>query len=111
MVEEEAGNVTNLCRARAHAEVRRGIVTETGPVFPITLGFSGMEEEDSEWEEVLDDQGLPTGMERRSFKLNVENGDTESIDENWDMVRRLNGISDGTNAKWQVSNGSQFGVY
>ena len=97
MVEEAAGNVTNLCRRRNKTAVPRGIVTETGPFIPVSLGFSGESAGDSDWEEVLDEQGRPTGVERKSFRLNVVNGETESIDENWDMVRRLNGLHDGTN--------------
>ena len=103
MLEESAGNVTNLCRNREPANVQTGVVTETGPLIPVSLGFSDIEEDDGDWEEVLDDQGYPTGMERRSFKLNVVSGDTESIDEDWDRVRRVNGLFDGTNARREVN--------
>ena len=66
------------------------------------MGFGGLEDEESDSEQVLGDQGCPTRMERKSFRLNVENGDTESIDEDWDRVRRLNGIFDGTNNRREV---------
>ena len=96
MIEELAGNVTNLCRPRSIVTVDRGVVTETGPQIPISLGLSGRVS--SDWEEVLDEYGEPTGMERMSFKLNVLDGSTESIDDEWDRVRRENGMGDGINS-------------
>ena len=96
MIEEEGGMVTNLCRQRVPVRVRNGLITETGPFIPVSLGFS-VSVESEDWEEVLDMHGNPTGVERRTFRLNIENGSTESIDEEWDDLRRYNGISDGTN--------------
>ena len=96
MLEDIGGNVTNLCRQRAPVRIRRGIITETGPYIPVTLGFS-MDSSNEGWEEVYDEAGNPTGIERMSFRLNVENGLTESIDEELNEVRRINGLFDGTN--------------
>ena len=106
MLEEMAGNVTNLCRNREPVTVRTGVITETGPLIPVSLGFSDMEEDEGDWEEVLDDYSRPTGMERRSFKLNVVSGDTESIDEDLDNVIRANGLFDGTNARREAGENS-----
>ena len=41
-------------------------------------------------------------MERLSFRLNVIDGRTESIDKDWDYIRHLRGIPDGSNNMWQV---------
>ena len=71
-------------------------------MIPITLGLSGMEEDGSDWEELIDYHGNPTGIERRSFRLNVVDGHTESIDEEWDRTRRLSGIFNGTNTRREV---------
>ena len=46
MVEEERGNVTNLCRSRKRHIIREGVITETGPFLPVSLGFSMMRSED-----------------------------------------------------------------
>ena len=91
--------MTNLCRARKVVPVDRGVITETGPQIPVSLGFSCGESGD--WEEILDEDGEPTGIER-SFKLNVMDGSTESIDDEWDRLRRENGLSDGINWTRQV---------
>ena len=77
-------------------------MTETGPRILITLGLSGMEEDGSDWEELMDDQGNPTGIERKSFRLNVVDGDTESIDEEWERTRRVNSVFDGANSRREV---------
>ena len=46
MVEEERGNVTNLCRSRKRHIIREGVITETGPFLPVSLGFSMMRSEE-----------------------------------------------------------------
>ena len=40
-----------------------------------------------------------------SFRRNVINGRTDSIDEDWDYARHLNIIPDGTNNRWRVNDG------
>ena len=80
-----------------------GVITETGPLIPVSIGFSGADSES--WEDVVDENGQPTGIEKKSFKLNVLDGSTESIDEEWDMVRRINGLEDGTNSRRVVCGG------
>ena len=40
VINEIRGNVTNLCRRRCQQVVRTGMITETGPFLPISLGFS-----------------------------------------------------------------------
>ena len=50
----------------------------------------------------MDEWGNPTGMERRSFKLNVNYLRTVSIDEDLDVVMRINGMSDGINNRRNV---------
>ena len=77
--------------------IRRGVITETGPYIPVSLGFSMVEDSDNEWEEVLDGEGRPTGLERRSFRLNILEGRTKSIDDEWAEVRQALGIPDGNN--------------
>ena len=72
--------------------------TETGPFIPISLGFSMMDT-DSDWEEQVDSNGYSTGIERRSLRLNIYNGRTESLDEEWIETLRLNGLQDGTNSR------------
>ena len=96
VIEEIGGGVTNLCIARGSHEVRSGIITETGPFIPVSLGFS-MSSTDGSWEEVVDRDGNPTRMERKSFRLNVVDGRTESIDDYLDYIRRLNGLPDEVN--------------
>ena len=98
--DRNVGNVTNLCRRRLPQTVEAGVVTETGPFIPVTLGFGGSDDDNDCWEEVLDDFGNPTGMERLSFRLNVRDLRTESIDEELDQIRRMNGLNDGTNRRW-----------
>ena len=67
MIDELTGNITNLCRQRVGVNVRQGVVTETSPYLPVSLGLS-MDESDGVWEEVLDEEGQPTGIERMSFR-------------------------------------------
>ena len=98
VIEEVGGGVTNLCRSRVPHKVVSGVITETGPFIPVSLGFS-MSSGDSSWEEVVDEDGNPTGMERKSFRLNVIDGRKESVDEELDYIRRLNGIPDGVNTR------------
>ena len=76
MVEGVAGNVTNLCRRRTRHVVREGVITETGPYLPVSLGFNMEYGSSDEWEEILDSEGRPTGVERLSFKLNIVDGRT-----------------------------------
>ena len=76
LADEVIGNVTNLCRARSCQAVESGIVTETGPYIPVTLGFNSHLDEEDVWEDVLDEDGNPTGMERLSFRLNIVDGRT-----------------------------------
>ena len=97
MSDRNVGNVTDLCRRRKLPTVSQGVITETGPFIPVSLGFWNVESDDGEWEEVTDEWGNPTGVERRSFKLNVQDLRTESIDEDLDEVLRMNGLSDGIN--------------
>ena len=101
MIEETSGNVTNLCRERRDPVVRQGVITETGPFIPISLGFS-MVDSDSDWEEQVDNYGYSTGVERRSLRLNIYDGRTESVDEEWLEILRLNGLQDGTNSRRQA---------
>ena len=103
MTESAVGNVTNLCRSRKAPPVTEGVVTMTGPFIPVTVGFDQEASMESDWEEVLDSDGNPTGYERKSFKLNIVDGRTESLDEDWDMTRRLNGLSDETNNRWHAN--------
>ena len=44
-------------------------MTETGPYIPVSLGFSCSDTVNEGWEEVLDEMGIPTGVERRSFRF------------------------------------------
>ena len=97
MSDRNVGNVTDLCRRRKLPTVSQGVITETGPFIPVSLGFENVESDDGEWEEVTDEWGNPTGVERKSFKLNVQDLRTESIDEDLDEVLRMNGLSDGIN--------------
>ena len=53
----------------------------------------------------MDENGQSTGMEKKSFKLNVLDGSTESIDDEWDRVRRENGLEDGTNRRRVMGGG------
>ena len=53
----------------------------------------------------MDENGQSTGMEKKSFKLNVLDGSTESIDDEWDRVRCENGLEDGTNRRRVVGGG------
>ena len=46
---------------------------------------------------MVDKLGRPTGVERMSFRLNIHDGRTESIDEDMSHVLRQNGLRDGTN--------------
>ena len=103
--DRQIGNVTDLCRQRRVRQVRTGIVTETGPYIPVSLGFSNDDNGSDSWEELLDDNGQPTGMEIRSFRLNIVNGSTESIDEETSKIRRACGVGDGTNNRWYARNG------
>ena len=70
--ESNWGNVTNLCRDRDYQMVTTGIITETGPYIPVSLGFNENEThfEDGEWREVVDEYGVSTGLECKSFKVN-----------------------------------------
>ena len=97
--DSQAGNVTDLSRRRRIQEVRTGVITETGPYIPVSLGLSFCEPENDFWEEVLDDDGNPTGVERLSFRFNRNDGRTESIDDDLSNVLRLNGMPDGTNCR------------
>ena len=99
MAEGVAGNVTNLCRRRIRHVVREGVITETGPYLPVSLGFNMEYGSSDEWEEILDSEGRPTGVERLSFKLNIVGGRTESLNEEWDEIRRLNGLPDDINTR------------
>ena len=99
LTDDCVGGVTNLCRERREHSIRSGIVTETGPFIPVSLGFSQVDMMDSDWEEVFDDNGQPTGVERRCFRLNVRDGRTESIDDDWSSVRHMNGIPDETTSR------------
>ena len=103
-----AGNVTDLSRRRRIQAVRRGVITETGPYIPASLGLSFCEADSDGWEEVLDTYGNPTGVERLSFRLNINNGRTESIDEDLTNVLRMNGMNDGTNCR-RVAGGNGEG--
>ena len=94
----------NLCRIRAQPRVRSGMITETGPVPPVTLGFSEYENDSDNWEEIVDSDGHPTGIERRSFRLNILNGSKESIDDKWCDARRQLGIPESTNNRREASN-------
>ena len=81
VIEEAGGGVSNLCRRRPSQVVGTGLVTETGPVIPVTLGFS-LENEEGEWEEIFDDENrVVSGVERVSFRLNIIDGNVESLDE------------------------------
>ena len=102
MSDKNIGNVTDLCRKRRPPVVNQGIITETGPYIPVSLGFGEVDTGDEQWEEVLDEWGNPTGVERRSFKLNVQDLRTESIDDDLDEVLRVNGLSDGINNRRNV---------
>ena len=64
------GNVTDLCRSHRGYRVESGVITETGPFIPVSLGLSGVESEES-WEELCDEEGRSTGVEIRTFRLNV----------------------------------------
>ena len=64
----------------------------------------------------MDDNGQPTRVDRRCFRLNIEDGRTESIDEEWAEVRNMYGFPDGTNNRrhamkdeW-LGGGEVFGV-
>ena len=48
---------------------------------------------------MLDDEGRPTGVEKKSFRLNIKDGRTESIDDEWSTVAQQLGIPDGTNSR------------
>ena len=109
LTDDCVGGVTNLCRDRRECNVRSGVITETGPFIPVSLGFSLVETDDSDWEEVLDSDGRPTGVEKRSFRLNVRDGRTESIDDDWNTVRLLNGIPDETTSRRRVVDLSREG--
>ena len=54
-------------------------------------------EEEGEWEEVFDENGYPTGLDRMGFRRNIVDGRTESLDDSWNEVRQALGIPDGTN--------------
>ena len=99
VTEDGIGAVTNLCRPRRQHQIRNGMITETGPYMPVSLGFSLAEPCSSDWEEVVDSDGFATGVERRCFRLNIEDGHTESIDEDLNNILLLNGLSDGTNSR------------
>ena len=92
------GNITNLCRNRS---VKRGIITETGPVIPVSLGIS-FEESDGSWEEVVDEDGYATGVERKSFRINVVDGATDSINDEDARELRECRIDDIVNRRWRV---------
>ena len=77
VLEELAENVRNLFRRRRLIKVNEEIVTETSPYIPVSLEFTSVDSED-EWEEVLDDKKRPTGVEKKSFRLNINDGRTES---------------------------------
>ena len=66
----QVGDVTNLCRQRRNQDVTTGVVTETGPYIPVSLGFSMVEDSDS-WEEMVDENGVSIGVEVKSFRLNI----------------------------------------
>ena len=95
------GNITNLCRNHRDYSVRRGIITETGPVIPVSLGISNGES-DGSWEEVLDENGYATGVERKSFRINVVDGETDSINDEDARELRECGIGDRVNRRWRV---------
>ena len=64
-----------------------------------------VEDEADSWEELVDENGQSLGMKIRSFRLNVLNGSTESIDEDTDNVRRACGLADRTNYRWDAVTG------
>ena len=78
--------------------VRMGVITETGPVIPVSLGISG-EEVDGSWEEMYDENGQATGMERRSFRLNVADGRVDSVDDEEMRELREYGWNDGVSVR------------
>ena len=103
--DRQIGNVTNLCRPRKRQHVQTGIVTETGPYIPVTLGFSNQEDDSESWDELIDENGRGTGIEVKSFRLNVVDGRTESIDEELEGILRACGQDDGTNTRWYADSG------
>ena len=58
---------------------------------------------------MVDKLGRPTGVERMSFRLNIHDGRTESIDEDMSHVLRQNGLSDGTNFRRVVEEVVEYG--
>ena len=100
------GNVTNLCRRRRRLSVNDGVVTETGPYIPVSLGFSDIGSSGS-WEDVMDENGCHTGLERRTFRLNVLDGRTDSVDDELASELRSYGMRDGINTRWEAG---EYGV-
>ena len=82
--------------------MRQVVITETGLYIPVSLGYGEVDTGDEQWEEVVDEWGNPTGVERRSFKLNVQDLRTESSDNDFDEIFRVNGLSDGINNRRNV---------
>ena len=104
----QVGDVTNLCRQRRNQNVTTGIVTETGPYIPVSLGFSMVEDNSDSWEEMVDENGVSIGVEVRSFRLNIINGSTETIDEDISNIRRICGADGGTNSRWDAETGMKI---
>jgi len=100
MSDRAVGNVTNLCRRRRRYFVSDGVATETGPYIPVSLGFSDMEYSGS-WEDIRDENGCHTGLERRTFRLNILDGRTDSVDDELAAELRNYGMRDGINNRWE----------
>ena len=61
----------------------QSVITETEPFITVSLSI-GMEDSESEWKEIIDEELNPMGVERTILRLNIIDRETELIDEDWD---------------------------
>ena len=105
MSDRRLGDVTRLSQRRREYHIQDGIITETGPFIPVSLGIvddsnDGVEE--SETEECMD---------VRCFRLNIFTGDTDMIDDDTSRLLRECGVEDGINTRRYALSGEPVNNY
>ena len=108
MSDRRFGDVTNLSRRRQEHQILDGIVTETGPYVPVSLGIVGVGSDHSDTSE---DGITGCNVRTRCFRLNVITGDTDLIDDETSRLLRECGVEDGINSRRYAANGEPVDKY